>query len=115
MYLNPKNKNLIAPGKSIFKLELGQTALFSMYEGENSKWKKLESPQGIVTNVAKNVNGYLVETKIPWTLLGGIPAKQSRIGYNIELRERGFANYTENISGNTNSQPYTWSTLKLSN
>jgi hypothetical protein len=115
LYLDPKNKNLIAPGKSIFKLELGQAALFSMSEGENSKWKKLQSPQGVVMNVVKTGNGYQIETKIPWTLLGGMPAKQTRIGYNIELRERGFANYTENISGNTNGQPYTWSTLKLSN
>ena len=115
LYLDPKNKNLIAPGKSIFKLELGQTALFAMYEGENSKWKKLESPQGVVTNVAKTSNGYQIEVKIPWTLLGGIPARQTRIGFNMELRERGSANYTENISGNINTQPYSWSTLKLSN
>jgi Fe-S cluster assembly iron-binding protein IscA len=115
LYLDPKNKSLIAPGKSIFRLELGQTALFSMSEGENSKWKKLESTQGIVTNTAKIANGYQIEAKIPWTLLGGMPAKQTRMGYNIELRERGFTNYTESISNNINSQPYTWSTLKLNN
>jgi hypothetical protein len=115
LYLDPKNKSLIAPGKSIFRLELGQTALFSMSEGENSKWKKLESTQGVVTNTAKIANGYQIEAKIPWTLLGGMPAKQTRMGYNIELRERGFTNYTESISNNINSQPYTWSTLKLNN
>jgi len=115
LYLDPKNKNLIAPGKSIFKLELGQTTGFSMYIGENSKWKKLESPQGVITNTVKTSNGYLIEAKIPWSILGGMPAKQTRIGFNMELREKGSANYTENISSNTNTQPYSWSTLKLSN
>jgi hypothetical protein len=115
LYLDPKNKNLIAPGKSIFKLELGQTALFSMYEGENSKWKKLESSQEVVTKAIKTTTGYQIEAKIPWTLLGGVPEKQTRIGFNMELRERGSSNYTENISSNINSQPYSWSTLKLSN
>src|SRR5690606_9299944 len=114
LYLDPKNRNLIAPGKSNFKLELGQTALFSISEGENSKWKKMQNPQGVVINVAKTANGYQVETKIPWAILGEMPAKETRLGYNIELRERGFANYTENISGSTNGQPYLWPTLKLS-
>lgn len=115
LYLDPKNKSLIAPGKSIFKLELGQSNLFSIYEGENSNWKKLDSPQGIVTTTVKTSNGYRVELKIPWTLLGGMPAKQTRIGYNIELREKGINNYIESISSNSSDKPYSWSTLKLVN
>ncbi|MFV8334996.1 sugar-binding protein [Flavobacterium sp. RSP29] len=115
LYLDPKNRNLIAPGKSIFKLELGRSNLFSIYEGENSKWKKLESPQGIVTSTVKTSNGYRIEVKIPWAALGGMSAKQTRIGYNIELREKGTNNYTENIATNTSDKPYSWSTLKLGN
>ncbi|TRX28899.1 hypothetical protein FNW25_03855 [Flavobacterium franklandianum] len=115
LYLDPKNRNLIAPGKSIFKLELGQSNLFSIYEGENSKWKKLDSPQGIVTTTVKTANGYRIEVKIPWNVVGGIPVKQTRIGYNIELREKGTNNYTESITANSSDKPYSWSTLKLVN
>jgi hypothetical protein len=115
LYLDPKNRNLIAPGKSIFKLELGQSNLFSIYEGENKQWKKLDNPQGIVTTTVKTTNGYRIEVKIPWTILGGMPAKQTRIGYNIELREKGTNNYTESITPNSSDKPYSWSTLKLVN
>lgn len=115
LYLDPKNKSLIAPGKSIFKLELGQSAIFSMYEGENSKWKKLESPQGIVTTTVKTANGYRIEAKIPWIILGGMPAKQTRMGCNMELREKGTNSYIEGIATNINDKPYSWSTLKLVN
>jgi len=115
LYLDPKNKSLIAPGKSIFKLGLGQSNLFSIYEGENSNWKKLDSPQGIITTTIKTLNGYRIEVKIPWKVLGGMPAKQTRIGYNIELREKGTNNYIESITTNVSDQPYSWSTLKLVN
>lgn len=115
LYLDPKNKSLVAPGNSIFKLELGQSNLFSIYEGANSTWKKLDSPQGIVTTTVKTGNGYRIEVKIPWTIIGGIPAKQNRIGYNIELREKGTNNYVESISTNISDKPYSWSTLKLVN
>lgn len=115
LYLDPKNRNLIAPGNSIFKLELGQSNLFSIYEGENSKWKKLDGSQGIATATVKTTNGYRIEVKIPWNVLGGMPAKQTRIGYNIELREKGTSNYTESIAPNSSDKPYSWSTLKLVN
>lgn len=115
LYLDPKNRNLIASGKSIFKLELGQSNLFSIYEGENSKWKKLDNLQGIATATVKTTNGYRIEVKIPWNVLGGMPAKQTRIGYNIELREKGTNNYTESIAPNSSDKPYSWSTLKLVN
>lgn len=115
LYLDPKNKNLVALGSSIFKLELGQSNLFSINEGENSKWKKLDGAKGIVTTTVKTPNGYRIEAKIPWTILGGIPAKETRIGYNIELREKGTNNYIESISTNISDKPYSWSTLKLTN
>lgn len=115
LYLDPKNRNLIVSGKSIFKLELGQSNLFSIYEGENSKWEKLDNLQGIATATVKTTNGYRIEVKIPWNVLGGMPAKQTRIGYNIELREKGTNNYTESIAPNSSDKPYSWSTLKLVN
>lgn len=113
LYLDPKNRSLTAPGKSIFKLEFGQTTAFSISEGENSKWKKLENVQGITATTVKTASGYQIETKIPWELLGGIPSKQTRIGYSAELREKGAANYIESISGSIGDKPNTWLTLKL--
>lgn len=113
IYLDPKNKNLIAPGNSIFKLELGQTNVFSIYEGINSKWQKTTNNQGIATTTMKTADGYRTEIKIPWSVLGGMPAKGNRIGYNVELREKGNASYTESISTNNSDKPFSWSTLKL--
>lgn len=115
LYLDPKNRNLIAPGKSIFKIEFGQSSSLSLYEGENSKWKKLDGLQGAEATVLKTANGYQIEAKIPWKSLGGMPGKQTRIGYNIELREKGTNNYTESIANNINDKPFSWSTLKLKN
>jgi hypothetical protein len=115
LYLDPKNKELIAPGKSIFKLELGQSNLFSFYEGDNSKWKKLDGLQGVVTTTDKTSSGYRIEIKIPWIVLGGMPEIKTRIGYSIELREKGINNYIESISTNLSDQPYSWSTLQLAN
>lgn len=113
LYLDPKNRSLVAPGKSIFKIELGQISVFSIYEGENSKWKKLDNTKGISTTTIKTANGYQIEAKIPWELLGGIPLKQTRIGFNMELREKGLSSYIESLSGNISEIPFTWSTLKL--
>jgi hypothetical protein len=115
LYLDPKNRNLIAPGKSIFKIEFGQSSSFSLYEGENSKWKKLDGLQRVATTALKTANGYQIEAKIPWASLGGMPAKQTRIGYNIELREKGANNFNESIANNTNDKPFSWSSLKLKN
>ncbi|OXA76703.1 BNR repeat-like domain-containing protein [Flavobacterium aquidurense] len=113
LYLDPKNQNLIAPGNSIFKLEFGQTATFSISEGENSTWKKSDKTKEIVSTTIKTANGYQIEAKIPWNLLGGMPAKQTRIGCNIELRSKGASSYLENISSNVADKPYSWSSIKL--
>lgn len=113
LYLDPKNRSLVAPGKSIFKFEFGQTSTFSVSEGENSKWKKLENVQAIAAMTFKTASGYQIEAKIPWELLGGIPSKQTRIGYNAELREKGAADYIESISSSISDKPNTWLTLKL--
>ena len=115
LYLDPKNQSLIAPGNSIFKLEFGQTAAFSMSEGENSKWKKSDKIQGIVSITVKTATGYQIEAKIPWSLLGGMPSKQTRMGCNVELRTKGGTSYLESISGNIAEKPYSWSSLKLNN
>ncbi|MWB94152.1 hypothetical protein GON26_07235 [Flavobacterium sp. GA093] len=114
LYLDPKNKNLVAPGKSIFKMELGQSA-FTMYEGQNSSWKKIENPKDALVKTIKTADGYLIEAKISWTSLGGMPAKQTRIGYQAELRERGTSTYLEGIAPNASDKPYSWSTLRLKN
>lgn len=113
LYLDPKNQNLIAPGNSTFKLEFGQTATFAISEGENSKWKKSDKTEGVASSTIKTADGYIIEAKIPWNLLGGMPAKQTRIGSNIELRARGGSAYLESISSNTAEKPYSWSSLKL--
>lgn len=113
LYLDPKNRSLVAPGKSIFKLEFGQNNIFSLSEGENSSWKKIENVKTIASAVIKTATGYQVEAKIPWELLGGMPSKQTRIGYSAELREKGAANYTESISGSTSDKPNMWPNIQL--
>jgi hypothetical protein len=44
-----------------------------------------------------------------------MPEIKTRIGYSIELREKGINNYIESISTNLSDQPYSWSTLQLAN
>jgi hypothetical protein len=115
LYLDSKNKSLVAPGKSIFKIELGQSDIFSIYEGENNNWKKIESPKDALVKTIKTADGYQIEAKISWASLGGLPTKQTRIGYHAELRERGTSSYLEGITTNASDKPYTWSAFKLYN
>ena len=114
IYIDPTDRSLVAPGKEIFKIFLSSGNMISLYEGDNRIWKKADkSTFEIICETKINTSGYVQEMAIPWELLGGKPSLNTRIGFNIELSEKGNSSYVDGISNNINNQSYTWSTLKL--
>ena len=116
IFLDPMNKSLEAPDKEVFRFILTANGHINFSEGNSGKWKVRESPDAILSSSKIIDNGYRQELAIPWTLLGGRPDRDSRIGLNIRLTEnsgKATADYKENISGNDDKQPFTWHTLKL--
>ena len=88
--------------------------MISFYEGDNRVWKKMnQDTLDIACETKIDVSEYIQEIGVPWTLLGGKPSLNTRIGFNLELSEKGNSNYIDGISNNINTQSYTWSTLKL--
>lgn len=112
IYLDPLNRNLVSPGAGIFKIIISAANQVKVYEGEDSEWNEIEIPK-IETKVENSGEGYLQEISISWNSIGGKPESNSRIGFNIELIERGNLNYRESISATKTDAPYTWLTLKL--
>ena len=117
IYLDPQNRSYISPGPGIFRITVTANNEVTLYEGDNnhySGWTKISGD--IKARTEENSNGYFQEIAIPWDLLGGKPESDKRIGFNIELTERGGdKSYDEDISFNDPKQPYTWSTVRLSN
>ncbi|APS40569.1 sugar-binding protein [Salegentibacter sp. T436] len=112
IYLDPSNKSLEAPGPQIYKIIISASNQLKAYEGKDSQWKEIELSK-ITTESMSNEEGYNLEIALPWTAIGGKPASNTRIGFNIELIERGDSNYVETISATKTDAPYTWLSLKL--
>ncbi len=112
VYLDPLNHSYIAPGAGVFKIMVSATNQVKVYEGENTVWNEIEIPE-IETQVSENNEGYIQEISIPWSSIGGEPVSGSRIGFNIELRERGNSTYSEVISATEKDAPHSWISLKL--
>jgi hypothetical protein len=73
------------------------------------------SPKGIAIKSKRITDGYQIEVNIPWTAWSCLPEKNKRIGFHAEVSERsgGKHRYTEPLSGNITDQPFTWSSLVL--
>jgi len=112
IYLDPSNKSLEAPGPQIYKIIISASNQLKAYEGKDSQWKEIELSK-ITTESMSNEEGYNLEIALPWTAIGGKPTSNTRIGFNIELIERGDSNYVETISATKTDAPYTWLSLKL--
>jgi len=112
IYLDPSNKSLAAPGLQIYKIIISASNRVKAYEGKGSQWQEVELPE-ITTESMSNEEGYNLEIALPWTLLGDKPEPDTRIGFTVELIERGDSNYIEPISATQTDAPYTWLSLKL--
>ncbi|MES2807504.1 MAG: sugar-binding protein [Bacteroidota bacterium] len=110
IYLDPQNKHYVAPNKGVYKISIAADNKLQVYNGQNNQWIPGKS-DGILTAVRTPPTGYVIETAIPWALVGGEPALNKRIGLNMTLISS--EGYTENISSNEADKPYTWCTLKL--
>ncbi|MDD7886279.1 sugar-binding protein [Flavivirga sp. 57AJ16] len=113
IYIDTKNRSLVAPGKNIYKIFLSANNNIVFYEGNNKVWNIINETSGISLNAKNITSGYQIETAIPWSLLGEKPALNTRIGFTVELSEKGNADYKDIISNTDANMSYTWSTLKL--
>ncbi|MDB5013960.1 MAG: hypothetical protein JWQ25_2162, partial [Daejeonella sp.] len=114
-YIDPANKNYEKPDKNIFSFFVSANNQVTFKEGNAGAWSD-KTATGIKSNVKISASGYNQEIAIPWSLIGGKPALNSRIGINLKLTEnsgKSSADYKENISSNSDSQPFSWLTLKL--
>lgn len=112
LYLDPQNKSYVAPGQGVFKIVISATNQIKVYEGNNGLWVETDLT-GIDTETKNVSGGYVQEISIPWNSLGGKPQTATRIGFNVELNERGSTNYSEMPTATQKDAPYTWLSLKL--
>jgi hypothetical protein len=110
LYLDPKNKSYTSIERGIFKFNVSADNKLTANQGNKGQWAK-QTSIGINWTAKKMVSAYVVEIAIPWTLLGGKPQPNKRIGYNLALTSKEGG--TENISSNEADKPFTWCTLKL--
>src|SRR5690606_36843747 len=115
VYLNTHDKAFEAPERGVFSLFLSAKGDFHFKEGTKGKWIDKDSDAiKVLSRLTKF--GYQQEMAIPWGLVGGKPALNTRIGLNVQLTENAgteLAEYTENISSNDEEGPFSWLTLKL--
>lgn len=112
IYIDPMGKNYVAPGSGTYKIIVSATNQVKIFEGFNSTWEEIEMPD-VVTAVTENTTGYIEEIKISWSAIGGKPNSGTRVGFSLELIEKGSASYTEMISTTLKDVPYTWLDLNL--
>lgn len=114
--LDATNKSYEVPGSGVFSFFLSADNKLVAKEGNNSQWVALKNAEGIKHASKASGAGYVQEIAIPWDLLGGKPASNTRVGFNVILTEntgKGAPDYIENISSDNENQPYTWMTLTL--
>ncbi|WP_421898208.1 exo-alpha-sialidase [Marinoscillum sp.] len=113
LFLDPQNRSYEVPAEGVFALLFHYRGDVERRRGEQGQW---EMAHGSETVMAARITseGYVIESSIPWSELGGRPNVDQRIGYHVQLHEQSATSaYTENLSGNQPNQPYTWSALKL--
>lgn len=114
--LDPGNKSYEKPGKGVFTFFLSADNKLVAREGGSGRWVSLKNAGGIKTSSRLADSGYVQEVAIPWAVLGGKPARGTRMGFNMRLTENtgGIGqDYKENIPANNEEQPFTWLTVKL--
>ncbi len=110
--LDPQNKSYDLPGKSIFKINITRNNEVTSFEGDAGKWKAVRLKSINIKGYQDDKgDSYMQIITIPWAAIGGRPALNKRIGFNMAfINSEG---YTENISSNEADKPFTWCTLKL--
>ncbi len=111
IYLDPNSRNYEKPDEGVFKINISAANKVQVFEGNKSNWIEMEVPE--LKSAVATSNGYLQEIAIPWQSIGGKPRSNSRIGFSIQLIEKGNASYSEMISTTQANAPYTWLSLKL--
>lgn len=116
VFVDPQNKTYEKPHTGIFSFSVTANGRLVAKEGKNGNWQALQNTETIKSGSRQIANGYLQELSIPWTLLGGKPPLNSRIGLNIRLTEMKSSSQgviTEDASGCNASEPFSWLSLFL--
>src|SRR5699024_5208792 len=98
----------------IYATSSGKTAA---RQGKNGLWIDYDlSVEVSGTTSDRNGYGYQLELGIPWSEIGGKPNVNEGWGINFELMNYNSSTnhlYRENISGNIEERPSTWSKIQL--
>ncbi|MES2648990.1 MAG: sugar-binding protein [Bacteroidota bacterium] len=114
--LDPHNKSYERPHTGVYSFAVTSNGKIAFKEGMNSKWQTSQTFEGLKATSKPVDGGYLQEVAVPWTLIGGKPAINSRIGINVRLTELKAANgavMNEDAAGCNATEPYTWLSLFL--
>jgi hypothetical protein len=111
-YLDPGNRATAAPVKGIFTLSIDASGALDFAEGNNGVWISWKHLQ-MLRNVVRSPDGYRVEARIPWSVLGTKPGGRMRFHAVLNNVTTAGQAYREPLSGNENEKPYTWSTVNL--
>lgn len=115
VYLSTKAQTYTTPGAGIFKVTVSADNKVTIREGNNGSWLKRDIP-GIKSSSKAGEGGYKQEIAIPWSLLGGKPAANQIIGFNLGLTENSggsFAFSRETITSCPESNPSSWMTVTI--
>lgn len=110
------NKSYEKPGKGVFSFFLSADNKLIIKEGKGGQWVALNDAKNIKSASKIFDTGYVQELAIPWSLIGGKPASETRIGFNIRLTEdtgKGKPEYRESIAASNADQPFSWMTIIL--
>lgn len=111
IYIDTKNKSYDAPDKGVFKITMARNNEVTGFEGDAGKWEITNLKHILNDNNMRDGSDYTQVIGIPWAAIGGKPATNKRIGFNMALTNSD--GLTENISSNEADKPFTWCTLKL--
>ena len=115
VYIHNKNKTFNIPYKGIFSVFVSAANRVVIKEGDSGNWTN-RNFANLKSSTIKTANGYRQEIAIPWMAIGGKPAQNSAIGFNLGLTENSgntSADYRETITACPDNQPNTWMVLKL--
>jgi Carbohydrate family 9 binding domain-like len=115
--VDAKNKSAEALTKTIYKFTVGADGRLNVKEGSRGAWLEYTgSIAGIIKSVQKTSSVYTIEMAIPWSFIGGKPAAGNRFGVTMGLindDNGGLPEYTDGISYNLETAPYTWCPASL--
>jgi len=115
-FIDAQNKSYEKPHTGTFSVSVSASGNVVVKEGKNGNWTDVPNPAMIKAVSRQEPDGYTIEASIPWSLLGGKPAVNARMGVNLQLNETeapGQPLIKEDATGCNADEPFTWLSLKI--